>query len=155
MLEVELSSFSYSLRYFNVAQCLLLPDTVLQPKEFIVCQERQTAASTSGYEDLVKRLNNPRLPSLILFSEGWLNEYMQAQLTGLTKKKIMAKMFYHHNSCLRDITREHDNIDKEEVNLHKGCFNKLVQHVCHTLNIDNFQAESSLCKVYNWEKHWW
>ena len=119
-------------------QCLFLLGTVLQQTECIVCRVRKTAASSSGYEDLVKSSTYPGSSSLISFSEGCFNEYIQAQLTGVTVEEIKAKEFYYHRSCQRDITREHGNIDKEEVNSRKECFNKLVKHVRYTL-IENRQ----------------
>ena len=69
-------------RCFDIMHCLFLLDTVLQPKECIVCRARKTAASFSGYEELVKCSPNPRSSSLISFSEVCLNEYSQTQLTG-------------------------------------------------------------------------
>ena len=130
--------FSYSLRCFNVVQCLFFLSAVLQLKECIFCRARKTAASSSGYEDLVKCLTNPGPSSLITFSEEGLNKYIQAQLTGLGVKEIKAKEFYYHRSCQKDITRVYGNIDKEEVNSRKECFNKLIQHVRDTL-IENLQ----------------
>ena len=75
-------------------QCLFLLGTELQLTECIVCQARKTAASPSGYEDLVKCLTNPGSSSLISFSEGCLNEYIQVQLTDLTAEEIKAKEFF-------------------------------------------------------------
>ena len=157
MLEVELPlpyltftlPFSYSQRCFNVVQCLFLLGTLLQPKECIVCQARKTAASSSGYQDLVKCLNNTGSSSLISFSEGCLNKYIQAQLTGLRFEEIKAKEFCYHRSYQRDITREHGSINKEKVNSRKKCFNKLVQHVRYTL-IENqqFSTVSKLSALY-------
>ena len=134
--------FSYSLRCFNVVQLLFLLGTVIQPKECI-------AASSSGYEDLVKCSTNPGSSSQISFSEGCLNKYIQAQLTGLVVEETKAKEFYYHRSCQREITREHGNIDKAKVNSHKECFDILVQHVRHTL-IENrqFSAVSKLSAFY-------
>ena len=130
-------------------QCLFLLSTVLQPKEYIVCLARKTAASSSGYEDLVKCSTNPGSSSQISFSEGCLNKYIQAQLTGLVVEETKAKEFYYHRSCQREITREHGNIDKAKVNSHKECFDILVQHVRHTL-IENrqFSAVSKLSALY-------
>ena len=106
--------------------------TILQPNVCIVCQARKTAASSSGIDDLVKSSTNPGSSSLISFSKGYLKEYIQAQLTGLT-----AKEFYYHRSYQKDITREHSNIDKEEANSRKECFDKLAQH----------KAKCSLCEI--------
>ena len=127
--------FSYSLRCFNIVQCLFLLGTVIQPKECIVCRARKTASSSSGYEDLVKCSTNPGLSSLISFSEGCLNKYIQAQLTGLAVEGTKAKEFYYHRSCQREITREHGNIDKAEVNSHKECFDVLVHVFFYKHNV--------------------
>ena len=126
-------------------QCLFLLGTLLQPKECIVCQARKTAASSSDYEDLVKCLNNTGSSSLISFSEGCLNEYIQAQLISLRFEEIKAKEFCYRRSCQRDITREHGSINKES----KKCLNKLVQHVRYTL-IENqqFSTVSKLSALY-------
>ena len=94
-------------------------------------------------------MNNPRSSSLISFSEGCLDKCIQAQLIGLIVEEIKAKEFYYHRSCQRDITREHSNIDKEEVNSSKKCFDKMVQHVQHML-IENrqFSTVSQLSALY-------
>ena len=78
-----------------------------------------------------------------------LERVIQVQLTGLTAEEIKAKEFYYHKPCQGDITREHVNIDKEEVNSRKECFDKLVQYVQHTL-IENpqFSAVSKLSALY-------
>ena len=125
LLEVELPlpyfylTFLIFAEVFNVVQCLFLLGTVLQLTECIVCQARKTATSPSGYEDLVKCLTNPGSSSLISFSEGCLNEYIQVQLTDLTAEEIKAKEFYSKRYRQRDITREQGNINKEEVNSRK------------------------------------
>ena len=58
-------------------------------KEMQFALVKKTAASSSGYEDLVKCSTYPGSSSLISFSEGRLNEDMQAQLTGLTVEEII------------------------------------------------------------------
>ena len=113
--------------------------TILQPNVCTVCQARTTVASSSRIDDLVKSSTNPGSSSLISFSKGYLKEYIQAQLTGLTSKEFKAKEFYYHRSYQKDITREHSNIDKEEANSRKECFDKLAQH----------KAKCSLCEISN------
>ena len=77
-----------------------------------------------------------------------MNEFIQAQLTGLTVEEIKDKEFYYHRSSQRDII-VHGDIDKEEVNSRKECFDELVQHVRHTL-IENrqFSTVSKLSALY-------
>lgn len=55
----------------------------------------------------------------------------------------------YHRSLQRDITREHGDTDKEELNSLKECFDKLVQHVLHNL-IENqqFSTVSKLSAFY-------
>ena len=62
------------------------------------------------------------------------------------------KVLLYYRCSQSDITREHRNINKEVVNSHKECFNKMLQYVCHTL-IKNgqFSTFSKQRALYDWE----
>ena len=65
------------------------------------------------------------------FAEGASDEYVQAQLAGLTTYEIKAKEFYYHRSCQRDIYRIHnkDTNTSAEHNIREECFANLLKHV--------------------------
>ena len=67
---------------------------ILQPIECIICRSKKTAPGSSGYEDLTKYTTNSGSESLLLLAEESPNDYVRAQLLGLSVNDVLAREFF-------------------------------------------------------------
>ena len=61
------------------------------------------------------------------------DDYVRAQLLGLSVNDLFAREFFYHRSCQRNITRTQKNRGNEEYKTTKECFENLVTYVRNNL----------------------
>ena len=92
-----------------------------------MCRCNKTDASSSGYEKLIKCQTQAGGESLALFCESIFDDYVKAQLMGLTLEDIIAREFWYSRSCQRSIN--HTVQEYQEHCLRDECFHDLVAFV--------------------------
>ena len=121
---------------------------ILQPLEYIICQRDKTHTSSNRYEHLIKCTTETAAISLAAFAQESSSEYVKAQLYGLNIREIIAREFYYHRTCQRNITRT-DKDMSEEYHKRESCFASLVAHVQKTITQErNITTIAALSKYY-------
>ena len=67
---------------------------MLQSIECITCRSKKTAPGSNGYEDLTKFTTNSISESLLLFAEESPDDYVWAQLLGLSTNDVLVSEFF-------------------------------------------------------------
>ena len=99
----------------------------------MICRSKNTAPGSSGYEDLTTCATNSCSEYLLLFAEESFDDYIGAQLLGLSVNDVLARESFYYRSCQRNITGTQKNRGNEEYKTRKECFENLVTFVRNNL----------------------
>ena len=114
---------------------LFLGKPYLAKKECIICQKNKTSSTGSGYKELTECTTDAAANSIITHVNNTDDLYGKTQLMNYSTSDIIAREFWYHRSCLREITRQ--KIKKNEENKEKNdadefrqqCFESLMKYV--------------------------
>ena len=130
---------------------------ILQPIECIICRSKKTEPGSSVYEDLTKCTKKSGSESLLLFAEESPDDCVRAQLLGMSVNDVLAREYFYHRSCQRNITLKQKNRGNEEYKTRKECFENLVTYVRNNLisrgELSTMRKLSSYYKQLQTEKN--
>ena len=85
---------------------LFLGKPYLAKKERIICRKNKAWSKGSGYEELTKCTTDAAANSVITHVNYTDDLYRKTQLTVNSTGDVVAREFWHHHLCLREITRQ-------------------------------------------------
>ena len=85
---------------------LFLGKPYLAKKECIICRKNKAWSKGSGYEELTKCTTDAAANSVITHVNYTDDLYRKTQLTVNSTGDVVAREFWHHHLCLREITRQ-------------------------------------------------
>ena len=105
----------HSLRYnAHLSNCtvlkysllLFLAKPYLAKKECIICRKNKTSSTGSGYKELTECTTDAAANSIITHVNNTDDLYGKTQLMSYSTGDVIAREFWYHRSCLREITRQ-------------------------------------------------
>ena len=136
----QLDSIGYDAHLSNYifGRCsllLFLGKPYLAKKECIICRKNKAWSKGSGYEELTKCTTDAAANSVITHFYYIDDLYGKTQLTINSTSDVVAREFWHHHSCLREITRQKMKKNEENKEEHDAdefwqqCFESLEKYV--------------------------
>ena len=99
--------------------------SILAPQTGI-CQKNKRHPKSSSFKDPIKYITTSSAQTLIeICASG--NEYQQAQISGLSALDVIAKEFYFHRTCYRQISKSSDPCNSDS-KTRKKFFDDLVSY---------------------------
>lgn len=101
---------------------------VANPDECIICRDKQTSRTGSGYEKLDRCSTFDSATTLINYVNERNDTYGKIQLGNLEPSVVVSKEFMFHRSCFKNISRPEKEVSKEKGQRDK-CFSELEDFV--------------------------
>ena len=123
----------------------------MAPNECIICLQKKTAKSGSGYENIVTCTTTASAKQLQKFGNECENPQIYAQFAPcVTTSDLIAKEFRYHRSCYKDLTRPNkDVVNKPDNEKRKECFNNLKTYIDKILSHGKLIRLTDLSTIFS------